>query len=107
MWKSSREVTEDRGGSRGNGDYTERRVLMERRGFRAGGLQGGGFGEINSREAGEGWKAETGNNGDCREGQERASATTFWEPGRWRMLLVNSKMRIDASADVPTKTEKL
>ena len=43
--------------------------------------------------AGKGWTAETGNGGYGREGQERASATTFWEPGRWTMLLVNSKMK--------------
>ena len=43
-WRSGREVAEDGGGSGGNGDYTERRVGMDRRGFGAGGLQGGEFG---------------------------------------------------------------
>ena len=37
-------------------------------------------------DAGRGWMAETGNGGEARgdsgKGRERASATTFWEPGR-------------------------
>ena len=44
-----REVAEDGGGSGGNRDYTERRIGTERRGLKAGGLQGGEFGEINRR----------------------------------------------------------
>ena len=36
---------------------------------------------------GRGWMAETGNGREARggsgEGRERASATTFWEPGKW------------------------
>ena len=40
---------------------------------------------------------ETGNSGEARggdkEGLERASATTFLEPGRWTRLLVNSQRK--------------
>ena len=46
-------------------------------------------------EAGRGWTVETGNGGDGGEGgegQESASATMFWEPGRWTRLLVNSEL---------------
>ena len=86
-WRSCREVAEDGGGSRGNGDTTEIRVGMERSGLRARGLQGRKFGKIKRRR---GRKRLDGRDGG--EGQERASVTTFWEPGRWTRLLVNSKM---------------
>ena len=65
MWRSSREVEEDRGGFEGNGDFTQRRVGKERRGFGAGGLQGREFGEINGQRG--------------RKRQEEA--------GRWRQVM--------------------
>ena len=49
MWRTCREVTEDGGGSGGNGDNTERRVGKERRHFSAGGMQAGELGEIYGR----------------------------------------------------------
>ena len=40
---------------------------------------------------------ETGKSGEARggngEGQDRASATTFGEPGMWKRLLVNSERK--------------
>ena len=47
--RTSREVTDERGGSKGKGDNTERRVGTERRGLRAGGLQDGELREIKDR----------------------------------------------------------
>ena len=47
-------------------------------------------------EVRRGWTAETGNGrngGEGGEGRERASATMFWEPGRWIRLPVNSEMK--------------
>ena len=42
---------------------------------------------------GRGCTAETGNGREARaEGQERASATTFWKSGKWTRLLFNSEM---------------
>ena len=66
---------------------------MERRGLWAGWLQGESLEKSTGREAGRGWMAETGKGGDGGEGQERASATTFWDPGRWMRLLVNSEIK--------------
>ena len=45
---SSREVTEDGGGSGGNRDNKERRVGKKKKHLRAGRLQGKEFGEINN-----------------------------------------------------------
>ena len=85
--RSSGEVTEDRRGSGGDGDHTKRMV---------GGLHGGEK-KCMGGTGGRGCMAETGNSGEARgydgEGWERASATRFWEPGRWIRLLVNSERK--------------
>ena len=75
------EIAEDGGGSGGKRDYTERRVGTERRGLRAGGLQGGELREIN------GWRGRK--RLDCGDREQRR---------RWS--------RTAASADVPTRVEK-
>ena len=59
---------------------------------------------------GRGWTEEAGNGGEARggngEGWEKASATTFWEPGRRTRLLVNSERKDNCVAAGRTKVEK-
>ena len=71
-WRSCREVAEDGGGSRGNGEKGWKEEKMSQ-GRKAAGLR-----------VARGCK---------EEGQERSYATLFWESGRWTGLLVNYEMK--------------